>query len=164
MKWFRTCRTAEEGKSLYRKLVKEYHPDNGGNADIFKQINNEFTMWWNTHKDIHYSTETGETYEETEHRTTETAEEFIEIIENLRTLDGINVELCGSWLWISGNTYPHKDKLLMFGCRWSRSKKEWYWAKDLTFTHYKTGKSKSWIRTRYGSEMIDTTGRVKIQG
>ena len=51
--------------------------------------------------------------------TTETAEEFRTIIELLLKLDGITVELCGSWLWLSGETKQHKDALKAAGCRWS---------------------------------------------
>ena len=35
----------------------------------------------------------------------ETASDFIQIINALMKIKGIKVELCGSWLWISGNTY-----------------------------------------------------------
>lgn len=78
---------SRRGKSLYRKLAKQYHPDNGGDARIIQEINEEYSEWWSTHKDIHYSQDTGNVYEETENRTQETAEEFIEIIEILRNLD-----------------------------------------------------------------------------
>ena len=61
-KYFSTCRTAEEGKSLYRKLVKQYHTDNGGDEETIKQINIEFSEWWKHYKDIHFNTETGTTY------------------------------------------------------------------------------------------------------
>lgn len=121
-KWFKGCKTAEEGKQLYRELVRKFHPDNGGTGDEIKEINNEFRLWWDRYKDIHTNS-AGETYRAKE-STTETAEEFIDIIRNLSGLSGIDVELCGSWLWISGNTYPVKDQLLSFGCRWSKGKKE----------------------------------------
>ena len=161
-KWFKTCRTAEEGKTLYRKLVKQYHPDNGGNISIIQEINSEFKVWWDRHKDMHYSSDTGKVYEETEKRTKETAEDFITIIENLRTLTGIEVEQCGSWLWISGNTYPVRKELTTFGCRWSKSKSKWYWAKDLGNYKPKTGKSMDWIKSRYGSEKVDLSSYEKI--
>ena len=152
-KYFNTCRTAEEGKSLYRKLVKQYHTDNGGDEEIIKQINIEFSEWWKHYKDIHFNTDTGETYH-SEKETEETAEDFIEIIKNLSTLIGIEVEQCGSWLWITGNTYPVKDQLTQFGCRYSKSKKSWYYAKDLSNYKPKHGKSMQAIRLQYGSKHL----------
>ena len=31
------------------------------------------------------------------------------------------------WWWISGDTYPHKDTLKRWGCRWSRKRRAWYY-------------------------------------
>ena len=45
------------------------------------------------------------------HQTTETPDEFRDIVERLLRMDGLEVELCGSWLWIGGNTREHKDGL-----------------------------------------------------
>ena len=39
------------------------------------------------------------------HQTTETPEEFREIIMKLIIIPGLDIELCGSWLWIGGNTF-----------------------------------------------------------
>jgi hypothetical protein len=30
------------------------------------------------------------------------------------------------WWWIRGNTYPHKETLKQWGCRWSKRNKAWY--------------------------------------
>jgi len=40
--WFAGCKTAEEGKKLYRKLAKEFHPDACGEAETMKSINTAF--------------------------------------------------------------------------------------------------------------------------
>lgn len=151
-KWFRDCKTAEQGKQLYRELVRKFHPDNGGSGEEIKEINSEFKTWWERFKDIHTAKD-GSTYKAKE-STKETAEEFMEIIKNLSTLPGIEVEICGSWLWISGNTYPVKDSLKSFGCGFSSSKKKWYWTKE-EFTKRKCrAKTMAQIRFRYGSEKV----------
>lgn len=42
-KYYKDCTNEEELKDKYRDLVKLYHPDNnGGNAELFVQINNEY--------------------------------------------------------------------------------------------------------------------------
>lgn len=159
-KWFKSCKTAEQGKQLYREYAHKFHPDNGGTGEELKEINVEFKQWWSHYKDIHTNTD-GETYHSSE-STTETAEEFIDITRNLSGLSGIEVELCGSWLWISGNTYPVKDQLSAFGCRWSKGKKKWYWTKDqFTKSRYKTP-SMADIRMRYGSEQVQLNRRTML--
>ena len=152
-RYFDKCRTAEEGKHIYRDLAKKYHPDNSAeDAETMKDINAQFTDWWSTHKDIHTNMENGTIYE-AEEETEETAEDFIEIIRNLSTIPDITVEQTGSWLWIRGNTYPYRTQLLSFGCRYSGSKKAWYYAKNLAPRKgWHRGHSMKYIRTKYGSQ------------
>jgi hypothetical protein len=35
-----------------------------------------------------------------------------------------------AWWWLTGNTYPHKDMLKRWGCRWSKGRKSWYYIGD----------------------------------
>lgn len=60
-----------------------------------------------TPENIHTNSE-GETYTK---ETTETPQEFINIINVLTSLSDIEVEICGTWLWVSGNTKAHKEVL-----------------------------------------------------
>lgn len=161
-KWFKDCTTAEQGKKTYRQLSRKFHPDNGatGSVEIMQEINAEFELWWSRYKDIHKDSD-GKTYE-SKTKTTETAKEFIDIVTSLSNL-GVEIEICGSWLWITGDTFPVKDELKNLGCRWSKGKKQWYWTKD----HYMKSRkcmSFDYIRTRYGSEVVETsnykTGRL----
>jgi hypothetical protein len=45
MKYFEGVLTEEELKSTYRKLVKTYHPDKGGNTEIMKMINYQYSRY-----------------------------------------------------------------------------------------------------------------------
>lgn len=38
----------------------------------------------------------------------------------------IEIELVGSWIWVSGNTYPVKEQLKEAGIFWAGKKKKWY--------------------------------------
>ena len=44
MKYFSNCKTIEEAKRLYRKLLKQYHPDHAGKEGetVTVEIINEF--------------------------------------------------------------------------------------------------------------------------
>jgi len=49
------------------------------------------------------------------------------VINELKTVKGIHVVRCGTWLWIDGETKPVKELLKKLGCRYSSKKQEWYW-------------------------------------
>ena len=119
--YFTNCKTLDELKAEYRRLAMANHPDRGGDVETMKQINADHDAAFEILKKRH--NESADEY----HQTTETAEEFRDIIEALLKLDGLTVELCGCWLWISGNTREHKEALKAAGCRWSKKKAMWYW-------------------------------------
>lgn len=43
MIYFTNCKTAEELKKEYLELCKQLHPDNAGNAEDFKKMQDEFS-------------------------------------------------------------------------------------------------------------------------
>ena len=70
-------------------------------------------------------------------------------------LDGLTVELCGCWLWISGNTKEHKEALKAAGCRWSKPKSMWYWRHpEDGRSYYRSKSTMADIRTKYGSQVF----------
>ena len=145
-----TAKNLDELKAEYRRLVKKYHPDCGGTDEIMKEINNEHDRLFEELKAKHNAK--ADEY----HQTTETAAEFIEIINALIKLSGLVVELCGSWLWIGGETKAHKDELKAMGCRWSQKKGLWYWRHEEDgHRWYKGKKSMEEIRSKYGSQVFE---------
>ena len=148
-------RTLDELKSMYRKLAMQYHPDIGGDVEIMKQINNEHDRLFEMLKADQNRRADADTTGRTQH-TTETAEEFRDIIIALLRIPGLHVELCGRWLWISGDTLKHKDELKALGCRWSQNKKMWSWHhREDGAKWHKTNWSMTHIRSKYGSQVID---------
>lgn len=149
MKFFTDCKTLDELKKEYRRLAMLHHPDRGGDLETMKQINNEHDeMFELLKKKANANAQAGK-------ETTETPEEFRDIINTLLQMDGLNVELCGSWLWISGETKKHKEALKASGCRWSKSKVMWYWRHQEAGAKWHRGKcSIDEIRDKYGSEKI----------
>ena len=148
MKYFTNCKTAEELKKEYRRLAKELHPDLGGDTEEFKIMQNEFEKMWERLKNVHKNSE-GETYTK---ESTETAEEFIHIVEVLTPLKNILVEICGSWIWVTGNTKEHKDIFKQLKFRYSHKKQAWYYH---TEPYKKKGKREltlDEIRDMFGSQ------------
>ena len=102
MKWFNHPRTLEELKKQYKKLAVQHHPDLGGSTADMQEINAEYDVLFEKLKNVRTNAE-GKTYT-TKEETTETPDEYKEIIEKLIHLNGIDIEICGSWLWITGDT------------------------------------------------------------
>lgn len=148
MMYFKNCKTLSELKSKYRELLKKYHPDNGGNVEIMKAINVEYREVFDYLK----SGGSTEKYD-TSNDNKETADDFIKIINELFKLQNdLIIELCGNWLYISGNTKPIKDKLKAMGCRWASKKKVWYWRPAREYKPGRRGKyTMQNIRDKYGS-------------
>lgn len=160
MKWFNNPSTLEELKQQYKKLALKHHPDLGGNTTDMQEINNEYDLLFARLKNIHTTAE-GKTYTAST-ETTETPDEFKNIINALINLEGINIELCGSWLWITGNTKEHKEVLKSLHFRWSKSKLAWYYHT----ADYKKSSKKTYsldeIRDLYGSETIKANPQLKL--
>lgn len=161
MKYFNNCNTLDELKKAYRRLAMANHPDHGGDEATMKAINSEYEARFNTLKAQQNAAASAEN--SGARWTNETAADFVEILDKLIRLDGLTIELCGSWLWISGNTSPYRDILKTAGCRWSKSKKSWYWhpAEDGSLWH-RGHASMAEIREKYGAERITTSPAARI--
>ena len=150
IKYLKNVNTIEELKKAFRAYTKKLHPDCGGSKDEMSQLNNEYDYLFIILKNKH-----NETADE-QHKTTETPEEFREIIEKLIHFEGVEVELCGSWIWCRGNTFAYKDELKELGFKWSKSKKSWHWhhetLADLNRRNW--GYSMEKIREMHGSTIF----------
>ncbi|MGN0607383.1 MAG: molecular chaperone DnaJ [Oscillospiraceae bacterium] len=117
-----------------------------------KQINAEYETAFNRFKNIHESADDNTKTYTASKETSETAAEFMVIINKLVVLEGVNVELIGRWIWLSGNTFPHKDILKGIGFRFASKKKCWYWHKDEDACRSRKNMSLDEIKEKYGCE------------
>lgn len=119
-------RTLEELKKAYHRLCLKLHPDVGGSNDEMKILNAEYEQLFERVKNIHVNKD-GKTYEK---ETQETPEKFQWLIAELLKLDGIEIEIIVCFVWITGNTKPHKERLKALGFRWHSKKRCWYKSPD----------------------------------
>ena len=155
MKYFDTCKTLEDVKQLYKKLARDLHPDCNPGRDTtaeFQEMQIQYEEAWKRCGSTHKSA-SGETYTKD---TNETAEAYAAIIEALLHMSGLMIELCGSWLWVTGNTKAHKDSLKDLGFKYSANKQAWYYHEGEYHKRGKSKKSMQDIRNMYGSESFAT--------
>ena len=148
MTYFTTCRTLEELKKEYRRLSMIHHPDRGGDAATMASINNEYDEAFSRMQ------RTGTTGTQ-QKKAPEAPEAFRAVISRLVILDGLKIEICGSWIWVSGNTYPNREALKAAGLRYSKSKAAWYWRPAESAEYRSRGRSTmEEIRSKYGSQVV----------
>jgi hypothetical protein len=147
VKYFNTCRTIDEVKALYKKLAKENHPDMGGDTATMQTINTEYSFAC-----ARIAKGESKTSEEAD-ETIRLSEEYRAVIEQIINLPGIMIEVVGHWIWVTGNTFPVKNRLKEAGLFFASKKTAWYYRAE----EYKTKGGKKTldeIRRKYGSETI----------
>ena len=154
-------KTLEELKAMYRKLAFQHHPDRGGNLEIMQAVNNEYDELFPKLKDIH-QTKDGETYT-AKQATTETADQFKDLINKLMKMDDIMIEIIGCFVWVTGNTKAHKDKLKALRFQWHSKKIAWYLKPEDYHRKSRREYGLDEIREMYGtSGQMNSTGTDKL--
>lgn len=162
LKYFKNCESKEECKKMYKKLAFKHHPDRGGDLDTMKEINNEFD--WIMKNGIFKS---AKAKKDTKKDYDFSTSQFKDIITTLLRFNGLEIEITGVFIWVTGNTYQNKEVLKQLGFRYSRNKKAWYTAPKEYFTqktYYKKSYSMNDIRNKYGSTRFESEGSTKMIG
>lgn len=127
--WFEGVRTTDELKKRYHELARKHHPDVGGNTADMQEINAQYDELI---KVLPKRAADGSTYQprEEQRETREQSEAFKAAVHAAIILAGVNLEICGSWLWATGDTRPHAAALKAAGYKWSKNKVAWYWHEE----------------------------------
>jgi hypothetical protein len=144
--YFKDCCTLEEVKRRYKELAMQHHPDRGGETATMQAINSE------------YESICKNPFFEFATKTEQEQQEFIkypEIINQVICFQGVIIELIGNWIWISGNTYPHKQELKQIGFYFAPKKVMWYYRPPDYKSSNKKPKTIEYIRSKYGSDTIN---------
>jgi hypothetical protein len=146
---FNHCATVETLKAEYRRLVLIHHPDRGGDEATMKAINAEYTVrlqWIQAHP---WSEET-----EAQDAKHDIDDGYREVINQIVGIDGLNVEICGTWVWVTGETKPAKEVLKAAGFKWAGKKVAWYWHSGEYHKRSKRLYTMEEIRDLHGSQRI----------
>jgi hypothetical protein len=143
MTYFKNIQTIEELKKAYRVLAMKFHPDRPtGDLGIMKIVNNEYDFLLKNLKET-----ANVKYNEYEY-----AENFKNIIDKLIKCNGLIMEICGSWLWVTGNTKENKTILMENGFKWRSKKVAWSLGDKSKVHHAELSMDK--IRNLYGSKIV----------
>jgi hypothetical protein len=144
--------TLESLKSAYRAAALRYHPDRfGGDLDMMKLVNAAYELLKNTFPQWKVYCGSGRKAEPIGKARLD--ELILEMYAKIKDLPGLEVELCGCWLWVSGSIKTHADDLKKAGYQYSTGKNKYYWGA----VPPKGGRpfSMSKIRSTFGSETLN---------
>lgn len=137
-------------KYCYRAACSEYHPDrNPAGLEMMKLVNMAYDSLSDILKGFPFDTSVKFEQEGTEHYG-ERINEALNAIINL----GLNIEICGSWIWVGGDTRQHKNILKESGFKWAPKKMMWNF-RPSEYKSYSRGKyDMDQIRSKYGSSNV----------
>ena len=152
---FSQYKTVAETKQGYKKLAFQLHPDRGGNHDAFtkmqslylvklKSLNGQEAIGFDGKQHKYYYSEAVES---------EVMEKITELL-NLKATD-LDIELCGVWLWVSGNTRQYKDRLKDLAFKWHSRRLKWYFRIGGKRKRKMSKMSMDQIRYAYGSRNFE---------
>lgn len=136
-------------KKLYWNLSKKLHPDTpSGNEAEFKQMQSEYEELTNNFLKYGGFAKTEATNE------IKIDEAYMEVVHQAMKLPLITIEVVGTWIWISGNTFPVRQDLKSLGFQFAPIKKMWYI--NTTGTKTKKGNELDMdsIRKKYSSTKL----------
>ena len=167
MTYFKNVSTIEALRRQYKDLLKVNHPDNGGDVATMQEINAEYDKLFKMLKDKHESNTTSGEKEKTsfdnmKYDFTED-QKLREVLQQIISFDGINIEIVGCWIWVDGNTYQYKDTVKEIGFKWAREKKKWYFHTEVFRKRSHKTLSMDDIRNYYGSTEVETEPTYRLK-
>ena len=165
-KYFENVRTLEELRKQYKELLKLHHPDNGGNLETMQELNAEYDRMFKMLKDQHESNnfncgDEKSNYSSMKYDFAED-EKLREMLNKIIHFKGIDIELVGAWIWVSGNTYSCKKELKELCFKWASQKKMWYWHSEAFRKKSCKTLSMDDIRSYYGSTNVKNTNKMVL--
>ena len=158
LKFFENVTTLTELRKEYRRLAFIYHPDKGGDTVLMQILNDRYERL--SEKFIKENVDFSEGRKEYE---MQVSEEIRQMLDRIMFLKGVDIEVIGGWIWITGNTFAIRTTLKSLGFMFSHPKTAWYWHKGEY--RKKNGKIQSMdeMRDFWGSQKIETQPETSNQ-
>ena len=167
---FQDCKTVAEVKTMYKHLCFEYHPDVSGydSTETMQEINAEYL--------IHLKSLDGQVSKGFDGKDHTYKYDYAKEVGAMDTIDkllqlelssAVEIELLGSWVWVSGIVYKsedqtklqtlkHADKKRKDGqpaalMNWHGKRKRYYWRPDGYRKAWNPNASFDDLKSAYGS-------------
>jgi len=160
MKHFKNIKTKEQLRTKYMKLLKENHPDKGGDLKICQEIIGEYQEL-SKKLNLKVNKKDGNPVDQDWANWMDS--EISRIIEEIINIENIQIEIIGFWIWVSGETTPVKELLKEKKFFWSGGKKAWYWNGQDKKVKYSKCKKLDDIRDIWGSKTVKKTTKKTIK-
>jgi uncharacterized protein involved in tellurium resistance len=128
--WFNNCKSEGEVKAEYKNLFCKHKAD----KELMLQINAAYKTAIDTISN-------------------NLPNELKEAAIFAKSLDGLRLELVGSWLWVYGETKKHKEALKNYGFKFSFKHQAWRFTTDPYFRGKETLTDEQ-IKNKYGVQTI----------
>lgn len=135
--------TQDEIRNAYRKACKQYHPDiNPAGLEMMKLVNLAFEALQD------FTPLEDDSGQESDYgnRLNQALNAILDF--------GLGIEVCGAWIWVTGDTFKYKDTLKVRGFKYAPKKQAWYFRPE----KYKSSSRGSWtldeIKERYGAHTV----------
>lgn len=121
MQKMRTSETLEDLKRVYSDEYSEVRYD----VDLLKDLDLAYEDSFDAVRCLH-RTKGGKVYSTESAANHETVGFFPEFVEAISNMSDVWFTIEGTWMWVSGNTKPHREELKRLGLRWAPKRKMWY--------------------------------------
>ncbi len=140
-------------RQAYRRAAKEYHPDvNPAGAEMMQIVNAAYEVLKDFAGTLEAAPETAVSYPEAVNGA----------LNAIVGLFGLDIEICGAWVWVSGATYAHRAALKAADFRYASKKQRWYFRPEGWRSSSRGKFSLDDIRDRYGSSAPDFTPAERL--
>jgi len=133
--------TPEIAKQAYRRAAMKYHPDrNPAGLAMMQAINAAYKLLSDYTGTVNQANDYGDLLNDA--------------INSIVTCAGIVIEVCGNWVWVSGDTKTHKEILKTAGFKYASVKKMWYFRPDEWRSSNRQVNTIDEIRETYGTQKV----------
>lgn len=147
---------AEQVFKAYKAAAFKYHPDrNPAGLEMMKLINDARDSLLEMNFPIEV---------EEGHKVTDYGQEISDALNKIITFVDIEIEICGSWVWVTGETKSYKEQFKEAGFKFSGKKVAWYFrpASDKRRYFGSNKRSMDDIRASYGSSRVKTKAGKRL--
>jgi hypothetical protein len=156
--------TPAEASKMYKRLALKLHPDidkTPGATERMQTLNAEYARLLSSMAHMGESARQRAAHAEGKKTSAdyinleEVCEELRAVIQSVLDIGArdIEIELCGLWVWVTGNTKPVHEQIKAAGLKWAHKKAAWYFAGCQSFG--RGGWDMDTIRNTYGSRKVN---------